>query len=304
MPEPRRPSLQRPVVLSAILGLVSALICPVLDEAQLHVKQSFWAELLLRAPHVLCPFWVLVGHAPWFVVAILNVALYVSLTYIWLKHRGAVAIPVGVLFVYIAAITIYGIHLRHTATSILEDVSRLKVGQSSYDDVARIAGSHASRTTFEWTFPVAVPGLKQWPEKYECSHEICLFNFRVKNDKLAKIGVSDPAEFSARVMVLRDRVVYVDAALVGGSNSVASGGVEYTDKYRLDPGHGSYSFWGRPFGRPQLWVSIDNDATANQRSHAFALSTKCLFHFGGCNEASDYMPVAFQDFLRADSSQD
>src|SRR5258708_9342558 len=93
-----------------------------------------------------------------------------------LKIRKARWVLLGLLSTVIIAITIYGFRLRRTATHILEDISTLRVGQSSFDDVSMIAGRYPTRTSFEWSFPMAVPGLKQWPEKYECSRDVCMFN--------------------------------------------------------------------------------------------------------------------------------
>jgi len=301
-PQPRS-DWKRIVALSAFLGFVFASLCAVLDEVLRHVKQSFLTEFVFRAPHVSCPFWILTGYVPWYAVAALNVGLYGSIAFFCLKIRHARWFLLGLLSTCIIAITIYGFHLRRTATRILEDISTLRVGQSSFDDVSVIAGRYATRTTFEWTFPVAVPGLKQWPEKYECSRDACMFNFRVKNDKLAKIGVADPAEFSASVLVLRNRVVHVSAALVGGSNLIAAGGLEYTDEYRLYPGRGAYTFWSRPVAMHTVWVTIDNRATPSQRSHAFAINMKCLFRFGGCNDEVDYVPAALSDLRQGGGSQ-
>ncbi len=193
----------------------------------------------------------------------------------------------------------YSVYIKRTAASILRDVSSLTVDQSSFDDVYKIVERYHNRVSTEWIFGSPRLGIESKLPLNACSRDTCMFNFRVNNEKLAKLSLLRPAEFTASVVVSKDRVYMITIGLFGRSEGYPGASVGYGDRdefFLPNPRRLAYRLWQQRASA--LFVDVRPGATAVERQHAFAFDMKCLAAIRHCNSPGEYMPDAWADFVR------
>lgn len=193
---------------------------------------------------------------------------------------------VGVAIPLIAAgLVIYGVTIETTARSILRDVSGLRVGVSSTQQVEMVAARH-----------------RHWIQEKSCDGPKCFVAFEVYNTWLYRLKLEPIARFRASVATSDRTVDYIGVELSRDTKAFpTSPSAGITSEYRKTPEHFRYwstSYWfPTPVGKPYLWVALTPQADALQREHAFAYSLKCLVKPGrGCDLPCDYLPLAWHDW--------
>jgi len=192
-------------------------------------------------------------------------------------------IGVGAIFLWT-----YGWMIRNEASSLLNDLSALRVGAASSVDAERIAQRHRKYLT-----------------ERDCRAAACDYSFVVTNSWLASLHIEPDAHFRASIHVESGTVAHIGAGLMrtmdiyptfGASAAMVDEYSEMPERYR---GEGHFRF-PTPVGKPYLKVVLDRHADAVQRQHAFAFSFRCLTKpGGGCDLSCDYLPLAWKDW-RAD----
>jgi hypothetical protein len=183
---------------------------------------------------------------------------------------------------------LYGWMIQRQASSLLKDLTEVRVGMASNVDVEKVVQSH-----------------RQFLTKKDCRNSTCEYTFTITNHWLSSLHFEPPAEFSAGMTVENGTVIRIGAGLVrtmdiypsfGGAAGMVD---EYTDMPERYARGGHYRF-PTPVGKPYLKVVLDRHADAVQRQHAFAFSFRCLTKLGGgCDLSCDYLPLAWRDW-RAD----
>jgi hypothetical protein len=181
---------------------------------------------------------------------------------------------------------VYAFAITATASTILRDVSALRVGVSSIQQVEEVAARHQLSIQDEG-----------------CDGRKCFVAFEVYNTWLDRLKLEPVAKFRAYVSTLDGTVNYIGIGLwryTKGVPASLSGGM--TSEYRTAPAglfddvSTSYGFPG-PVGKPYIWAAVTTKAEVWQHQHAYAYSLKCLTKPGrGCDLPRDYLPLASRDW--------
>jgi hypothetical protein len=195
------------------------------------------------------------------------------------------AVAVAILLIGVGLV-IYGVAIEATARSILRDVSGLKVGVSSTQQVEAVAARH-----------------RRWIQEKSCDGPKCYVAFEVYNTWLYRLKLEPIARFRASVATSDGTVDRIGIELsrdTGAFPTSPSAGI--TSEYLAYPAQvrrlGSASYWfPTPVGKPYLRVALTAQADDVQRQHAYAYSLKCLVKPGrGCDLPCDYLPLAWHDW--------
>ncbi len=192
----------------------------------------------------------------------------------------ALLIAVGAI-----SLLLYGWIIRREASSLLDDLTALRVGMASSVDAERIAQRHRKFLT-----------------QRDCRDASCDYIFVVTNGWLASLHIEPDAQFRAGIRVESGTVASIGASLMrtmdiyptfGASAGMVDEYAEMPERFRRE---GHYGF-PTPVGKPYLKVVLDRHADAVQRQHAFAFSFRCLTKpGGGCDLSCDYLPSAWKDW--------
>ena len=202
----------------------------------------------------------------------------------WIRRRLCwVAGPLVVVLLAVG-LAIYAFAIQSEAKSILKDVSGLRVGVSTIEDVQALAAHHKLALRDE-----------------HCEPGKCSVSFQVYNTWLYRLKLEPIAGFWAHVEVNGETVSSIKIMLSRETNvfpTSPSAGI--TEEYRAMPERfgvsTTYSF-PTPVGKPYLNVVLTGQATPIQREHAYAYSLKCLIKPGaGCDLPCDYLPLAWHDW--------
>jgi hypothetical protein len=203
------------------------------------------------------------------------------------KQRRALLVA-GAVTILLSAVglVLYGLTIEATARSILGDVSALRVGGSSMQQVEAVAARH-----------------KHWIQEKSCDGPKCFVAFEVYNTWLYRLKLEPLARFRASVAVSGGTVDHIGIELsrdTGAFPTYPSAGI--TSEYLTYPAQirrlGSASYWfPTPVGKPYLRVALTAQASDVQRQHAYAYSLTCLVKPGrGCDLPCDYLPLAWHDW--------
>jgi hypothetical protein len=198
---------------------------------------------------------------------------------------GGIALLIAVSTI---SIWLYGWMIRREASSLLNDLTALRVGTASLLEAERVAQYHRKFLT-----------------ERDCRGGKCNYTFVVTNRWLASLHIEPVAQFRAGIDVENGTVVRIGAGLMRTMDIYPTfpASAAMSDEYAEIPEHygreGHYRF-PTPVGKPYLKVVLDRHADAVQRQHAFAFSFTCLTKpGGGCDLSCDYLPLAWKDW-RAD----
>jgi hypothetical protein len=196
-----------------------------------------------------------------------------------------VAVPV-VLLLTALGLVFYAFTIKATAKAILGDVSGLRVGVSSSQQVEAVAERH-----------------KHWIQEKRCDGAKCWVAFEVYNTWLYRLKLEPVARFRASVGTSDGTVDLIHVELSRDTRAFpTSDSAGITTEYLTYPVDirrlGSASYWfPTPVGKPYLRVALTAEADSLQRQHAYAYSLTCLVKPGrGCDLPCDYLPLAWRDW--------
>lgn len=179
----------------------------------------------------------------------------------------------------------YGLVVKTRAEALLKDLTSLTIGRSTEADAQRFAQRHSGLLASR-----------------HCNDAGCTTSFQIRNSWLAAARLEPESEFDASYTVDNGMVTRIGAMLVrampsypsfSGSAGIVNQSVEFPSRWG---GVGHYLF-RTPVGKPYLKAELDSQASAVQRSHAFAFSFRCLAKPGwGCDLPCDYLPLPWQDW--------
>ena len=192
----------------------------------------------------------------------------------------ALSVAVGAI-----SLLLYGWTIRREASSLLNDLTALRIGTASSVDAERIAQRHHKFLT-----------------ERDCQGASCDYSFVVTNRWLSWLHVEPDAQFRASIHVESGTVARIGAGLMrtmdiyptfGASAAMVEEYAEMPERYGWA---GHYGF-PTPVGKPYLKVVLDRHADAVERQHAFAFSFRCFTKpGGGCDLSCDYLPLAWKDW--------
>jgi hypothetical protein len=187
-----------------------------------------------------------------------------------------------------AVLTCYGLVIESQSTSLLNDLTALKVGKSTGIEARQFAQRH-QRQIFQSSSP--------------CDDDTCAMIFSVQNTWLSKLRVEPPAKFEVNFSVRNGTVDAIGAYLLRSMPiypTFQGSAGDVTESVEMPRSLGSPSdhyFFPTPVGKPYLRVALDSHANPIQRHHAFEFSLWCLVKpGGGCDLPCDYLPSAWQDW--------
>lgn len=201
------------------------------------------------------------------------------------RRLGYVAVPVTLLLTALG-LGSYAFTIKSAAKAILHDVSNLRVGVSSMQQVESVAARH-----------------RHWVQEERCDGPKCFIAFEVYNTWLSRLRLEPVARFRVDVGTLDGTVSYIGIELSRDTRAFpTSPSAGMTSEYLTAPkrifGDVSTAYWfPTPVGKPYLWVALTTKANALQREHAYAYSLTCLVKLGrGCDLPCDYLPLAWHDW--------
>lgn len=163
---------------------------------------------------------------------------------------------------------------RRDADMLLSQLRNLRAGESTFDDVQRIAEKHHR-------FSVS----KGPP----CSSDVCYFDFLYTNSLLARLGLASRTEMGIRVQVYKGRVDAIIMDLVCGVRPNLHG-VYIVDGSRQPP-QGQPPFEISNIRGETTWVHLTPAASTVQRDRSYSLDLKCFDHLGACRSKADLLPT-------------
>jgi hypothetical protein len=179
----------------------------------------------------------------------------------------------------------YGWQIRREASSLLNDLTTLRVGRSTSDDAERVVQRH-----------------QRFLDRRDCQKNICQYSFSITNHWLSSLHAEPETKFWAGITVDNGTVTRIAASLLRSMNisptfPASAGGVEeFAEMPQRLAKEGHYVF-PTPIGKPYLHVVLDRYATDTQRQHGFAFSFQCFTKpGGGCDLPCDYLPLAWRDW--------
>ncbi len=201
------------------------------------------------------------------------------------KPRSIVVGAVLLILAGTISLWLCGWAIRKEASSLLADLTALRVGESSSEDAGRVVQRH-----------------RRVLDKIDCRNATCEYNFIITNRWLSSLRLEPTAQFRAGLTVENGVVIHIYAGLLramdiyptfGASAGLVEEYAEMPQRFALEQHYG----FPTPVGKPYLRVVLDRHAGAVQRQHAFEFSFKCLTKpGGGCNLSCDYLPSAWRDW--------
>jgi hypothetical protein len=184
------------------------------------------------------------------------------------------------------------------AASLLRDLRKVQIGESTEIDVQHILGSY---------------GLQQWGVTSGfCKSADAGYAAVVRNDALDRLGLRSSAlrpfgnrAWSAEAVVLtdHDRV----CAVLYFLRALRSDGVREVSVHVYDQQNLSNPFYRQPPYDVSARVYKDSldfttrltiDSTNDQRQHALDFDLSCLSRVGGCRQPCELMPSVWLDYQR------
>jgi hypothetical protein len=166
-------------------------------------------------------------------------------------------------------------HARVRGTAFLSDVRRLRVGQSTYDDVLRIKTKYDGRS---------------WSEDKACDQDQCIVNFSFDNKWLYRFGLVPGTGFIGGLTVRKGILVRIDLALQSNPKFDAM-----MDEIPAEPDVLVYEVGGKQLiSRPAysyVWAHITSAASQDERQKVYAFNLKCLTKWGGCKDSNELLPI-------------
>jgi len=160
------------------------------------------------------------------------------------------------------------------AKRCLHDVLMLRVGESSFQDVMRMARPYASHRL---TYPPA------------CGPEECELTFTFQNKWPAKLRLAPLVGLMIKVVVSKGTMQSLGANLLEYDDSqlMFEARVSESSKEAMNVPEAFRFACPDPSG---VFVSLTPNATMEERQRAFDFNLDCLSKLGGCNGASEYVP--------------
>jgi hypothetical protein len=164
---------------------------------------------------------------------------------------------------------------RANGDEFLSDVRKLRVGQSTYDNVLRIQTNYKSRSSVEGN---------------GCDRNLCILDFSFENRWLYHFGLVPGSRFTGSLTVRRGILVKVSLSLLSNPRYDAA-----TEETLADPNVSAYEVGGKKFNMGQaysyVWAHITSDASEDQREKAYAFNLACLTKWGGCKDGNELLPI-------------
>ena len=164
---------------------------------------------------------------------------------------------------------------RANGDEFLSDVRKLRVGQSTYDDVLKIQANYKSRSSVQGN---------------GCDRNLCILSFSFENRWLYHFGLVPGARFTGSLAVRRGILAGVSLYLVSNPRYDAK-----TEETPADPNVSPYDVGGRKFSTRQaysyIWAHITSAASEDQREKAYAFNLACLTKWGGCKDSNELLPI-------------
>jgi len=164
---------------------------------------------------------------------------------------------------------------RQFANAILSDVRKLRVGQSTYDDVSKVWANYKSRSSIEGN---------------GCDRIQCILDFSSENKWLYDFGLVPGARFAASLTVRQGVLIKISISLTSDPHYIAT-----TDETLADPNVSAFVVGGkRLISSPRysyVWARITSAASPDQRQQAYAFNLTCLTKWGGCKDSNQLLPI-------------
>jgi hypothetical protein len=164
---------------------------------------------------------------------------------------------------------------RANGDEFLSDVRKLRVGQSTYEDVLRIQANYKSRSSVQGN---------------ACDRNLCILDFCFENNWLYHFGLVPGSRFIGSLMVRRGILVKVSLSLLSDPRYDAM-----TEETPADPNVSVYDVGGRKFSTGQaysyVWAHITSAASEDERQKAYAFNLSCLTKWGGCKDSNELLPI-------------
>lgn len=167
---------------------------------------------------------------------------------------------------------------RRQAAGCLQDALKLKVGDSSSDDVKRMAQRYARYLT---TYPP------------DCEPQECEVSFAFENTWLARLGLAPRTVFLLRVRVSKGAVEYLHAEFEDLEGSQLVYEAHVTELLKQPAGERE-AFEVARLNRGQVVVFLTRDATTEQQQRAFGFNFDCFSRLGGCKNTRGHLPAMWE----------
>jgi hypothetical protein len=164
---------------------------------------------------------------------------------------------------------------RERGEAFLSNVRRLRVGQSTYDDVVAIETRYKSQSSFYGD---------------RCDRDLCDVDSLFGNKWLYELGLVPGAMFTGGLRVRRGILTRISVSVDSNPRYNAT-----TEEIPADPGVSPYEFHGRSYVESEtyafIWVRITTAASEEERQKAYAFNLACLTKLGGCKDANEILPM-------------
>jgi hypothetical protein len=164
---------------------------------------------------------------------------------------------------------------REFGNAFLSDVGKLRVGQSTYEDVLRVQARYRSRSSVEGG---------------SCDRNLCVLAFSAGNEWLYRLGLVPGAMFVGSMTVKQGRLARVSASLQSNPQLDAA-----MDEIPAEQNVEAYEVGGKHFiSRPAysyVWAHITSAASENERRKVYAFNMGCLTRWGGCKDSNEILPI-------------
>jgi hypothetical protein len=167
--------------------------------------------------------------------------------------------------------------VRWQARHFLQDVLRIRVGESDLVELQRLASKYRS---------FAVQGSPR------CDQDLCSFDFHFGNRWLWQIGLAPGTRFGGGITAQRGKITEIDLILQTGIAYSAS-----VVESRATPGSTPFKVGGKraTSGDVDYAMTIHLTTAASEavRQKAYNFNLACLTDLRGCNNARQLLPGAW-----------
>lgn len=183
----------------------------------------------------------------------------------------AVAAAIPLILLAVAFAQAY--RAREFGNDFLADARKLRVGQSTYEDVLKVRAKYQSRSK---------GGLG------DCNQDLCNLAFLDGNEWLYHSGLAPGAIFIGGLSVRQGVLVKISVSY----QSRYDAATEETVGRSAD---GAYRVRHQEVVSElvykSVWVHITSAATPTQREKAYSYNLACLTKLGGCEDANEVLPL-------------
>lgn len=204
-------------------------------------------------------------------------------------RRFRIALIGGVVLlcaVAVALVSLSALLTRHSAQSFLDDLGKLRLGESTLEDTQKLATKYEAAATEEEN---AVGDVDP-----NCSPEYCEFKFFFYNAWMKRLRLAPPTWLRAQVVVRMGRVDYKQVELSSGKGIAFYSAVVMEFLSLPRPFEDKNYHVGRKLSSDIKWRVIINmtpHASAKEREQAYAFNLSCLTRLGGCKDAAELLPT-------------